>query len=389
MAEFKYQFQLNPNDLKVIRDTTGIVRFSPGTSITVWATGFVVCLLILGIIGSWSMIWMMMFFGLLFVSWYVKSLNRRSVGDREFFTRTVTFSDSGVVEEFGDSMFEKSWDAFEQFDDAQSHFLLQHYEKITTVPKRAVPADELEPCRDFIQQQLARRGERIVDKFYDWFKTDSRYSVFKFRWRDEDITKLGTARLRVYDSKNGLVGEQRKTARRSLATAILLLLAVGAMVFFNASSTRSDEQSWFRLILFAFAIGFPFAVALGWWKYTVNASRNRTPRIPDQEICVRLDESGLKIGYPQAVASYSWSDISSFHYCDDFIGFRPKHGLVHVIANHAFGGKTGALEFLQLADQLANGTVVGESFNSRVENSPAALAVEETGNPFQPPGYLN
>lgn len=392
MSEFQYQFQLDPNDLKAIRDASGVVQFSPATSITVWATGFVVCLLILGVIGSWSMIGMMIFVGLLFVSWYVKSLNRRSLGDREFFTRRVTFTDTGVVEEFGDSMFEKSWDAYEQFEDAPAHFLLRHFEKITTVPKRVVPADEIEPCREFVEQQMQNRGgqgDRTVAKFDEWFQPGSRFSIFKFRWREEDITKLGFTRLQVYSSQHGGKVDNRKSNRQPLILAMVVLIAVAAMVFANATGPQANGQNWLRLILFSVAIGFPFVVALAWWKYTVNVSRSRMPRIPDAEISVTVDESSLMIGYPQAVARYQWSDISTFHYSDDYIGFRPKQGIVHVIANHAFGSKAAALDFLRLAEQLSNGMDASDVTIPEDSNHSAPVVAKETGNPFQPPTYLN
>lgn len=389
MTEFQYQFQLDPNDLKAIRDASGVVRFSPGTSITVWATGFVVCLLILGVIGSWEMIGMMLFMGFLFLSWYVKRLNRRSIGDREFFTRTVTFSETGVVEEFGDSMYEKSWSAYEQFEDGPAHFLLRHFEKMTTVPKRVVPAEELEPCKEFIGHQLQDPETRTVARFYEWFQSESRFSIFKFRWREEDISKLGFARLHVYNSQFDEEIDNSKSHRMPLFVAMVVLIAIGAMVFTNATGAQPGGPSWLRLILFSVAIGFPFVVALAWWKYTVNVSRSRTPRIPDEEISVTVDESCLMIGYPQAVARYQWSDISTFHYNDEFIGFRPKHGMIHVIANRAFGGQGEAMEFLRLAYQLANGMDVSEDSIVKNPEESAAVVVEETGNPFQPPSYLN
>ena len=386
MPRFEYEFQFSPNDLKSIRDFSGIVRFSPATSITVWSIGFTVCLLILGAIGYWSVLWMLMFSAIIFVSWYVKRLNRRSFADREYFVRSIALTDAGVIEKFGDSMFEKSWDAFEEFAETPEHFFLRHFEKITTVPKRVVPADELDDCREFLEQQTAVSGERTVAKFSDWFCSESRFPVYSFRWSQSDVDRLAVSRLVVYDRTSFQGIATHSLDRLSFVVAMLILFAVGLMIFFNSIDPNVD---WLRALLFPVAIAVPFVVALAWWKYTSKAAR-KTPRIPDEDIFVTLSESDLLIGYPKAVAKYSWNDINTFYYSDNFIGFRHNHGLIHVVANHAFGGTSEAIEFLRMADQLADQSKVATSADHKEPQSDMpTMSVEETGNPFQPPSYLS
>jgi hypothetical protein len=125
------------------------------------------------------------------------------------------------------------------------------------------------------------------------------------------------------------------------------------------------------------AIGLPFLMAYGWWKFTLKQARGKPPRIPDQEVSIRLSDSDLVIGYPQAVSRYGWDDIVSLLYSERFIAFQPFHGLIHVVANKAFGGADGAIDFLKQADRLRKG--------KSTDASNACGAPVETGNPYQSP----
>ena len=381
MTQFQFQFQYGPSDLKIIRDESGVVRFSPAASISVWATGFAICLMILGALDQWNILMALLFVAMIVLSWFVRRLNRVGMADREYLVRTITISDSGVVEEFANSMFEKSWSAFDDFIDAPGHLLLKHYEKVTAIPKRSIPPEELEACITYMHSKLNSRLNDEVDKFSQWFENECRFGKYSFRWSDTDIQLLQKEKMQLFRS---VESDSSGRGRRSpILATFLILIAIGFLMLYFEFFNIGGPPHWDQVALFAFALGLPFALALMWWKYTKNLVQQKKPKIPDEEIQVTLSEEDLMIGYPKAVARYSLQDIVAFYHSERFIGFRPPTGMIHVIANHAFGGRPEAMAFLKLADSLRR------SGAAEIAGDDVVAEVVETGNPFQPPIHLD
>ena len=378
MQEFRYQFQYDPNDLKAIRDSSGVVRFSPATSITVWAAGFSVCLVILGALGAWAVLFALLMAAVVFLFFYVGRLNRQGMSDREYLVRTITITETGVVEEFANSMFEKSWSAFDEFIDVRDHLLLKHYEKITAIPKRAIPPSEIRECAEFVTERMKCESRIELERYSKWFEAESRFKRYRFQWQDADIHALASEKMERYQEGNS--SSPPRSERRGALFTIFILIGVAFLMFYFARfGVVGRSEVWAQIALFAIAISLPIGVALLWWKYTQNVMSNSQPKIPTEEICVAFDEEYLKIGYPMAIARYSFKDILAFYISERFIGFRPVTGMIHVIANHAFGGKPEAMSFLKMVNSLRldHSTEIDEASSSN--NS------IETGNPFQSP----
>lgn len=377
MAEFQFQFQYDPADLKVVRDSSGVIRFSPATTISVWASGFAICLIVLGALGQWNLISLLVVVSVLMLVWYVKVLNRRGMADREYLVRTITVSETGVVEEFANSMFEKSWSAFDTYRETPEHLLLKHYEKITAIPKRAIPPEQLQASADFIRSQMeAERSDRVA-KYAQWFEAETKFRKYRFRWQDQDVACLEQEKMKLFCTAEN-AGLPVSGGSPILAT-VLILVAIAALFFYFHRYGAGGTGFIIPLALFVFAIGLPFAVALLWWKYTKLAARKTQPKIPQEEITLTLDEENLLIGYPRAVARYALQDIVAFYHSERYIGFRPSTGMIHVIANRAFGGKPEAMAFLKLAHSLRIDGVVGNDGDKNL------VQVVETGNPYQSP----
>lgn len=384
MPKYQYQFQYDPTDRKAIREATGVVSYSPATTLNIWAIGFAICLLVLGASGAWTELVVLLVAATFFVAYYVNRLGRKSFADREYRVRTLTITDDSVLEEFGSSMFEKSWGAFEEFIETNEHLLLRHYEKITALPKRSIPRVEIEECKDFIDQKLAIANRDELRRFKEWFSSDGReFPAYSFRWQQDDIQKLSLARLQPFGKDPA---EQTATnssvMTRLVLTVVLLAIAGTTMFVLNQFVFGVSNRLASQLLYFVFAISIPFVFALIWWQYTARKTKNRKPRIPEEEIFVTVNEQELLIGYSRAVAAYNWCDISALFTGEDFIGFRPKGGIVHVIAVHAFGSFEKASEFLELADTLMR----DRKRQEQGSNKPGFEAVE-TGNPFQAPGF--
>jgi uncharacterized protein YneF (UPF0154 family) len=384
MQEYRFQFQYDPNDLKAIRSASGLVYFSPATTITIWACGFAICLLMLGAIGSWTVLTVVVIVAMFFLVFYVNGANRRSRGDREYLIRTLTLTETGVSESFGHSFFEKAWDAFEEFQETRDHFLLRHFEKVTALPKRVIPEDQLGPCRKLINERMGKNSTAALKSFDDWFGSETKTRIFRFRWTDEDVQHLMSEQLRVFDRSGSEVKSSSNSKFSRVFGTLILLAGVFLLMLALPGGRLRDASSWVSILLFPVAISIPFVVAYLWWKYTNKVLKNRNPRIPTDEIHVTLNDTDLLIGYTKAVARYSLQDISSFFISDRFIGFRPHNGMIHVVANHAFGGPDQAVEFLLHADQLRRQNE-GKPRTDDEKNLTAA----ETGNPYQPPSYLN
>ena len=381
MTQFQYQYQYGPADLKVIRDESGVMRYSPATTISVWAIGFAVCLMILGAIDQWNVITALVITAVFSLIWYVQKLKRLGMADREYLVRTITISDSGVVEEFAHSMFEKSWSAFDEIVDGRDHLLLKHYEKITAIPKRSIPPEELDVCTTYIQSKVNVGAKVELEKFSQWFGGESRFRRYSFRWTDSDIQLLHQQKMKLFQSNDSKASSGSDKGSPILAT-FLILVAIGFLMSYFRFFSVVGPKFWEQVTLFAFALSLPFTVALLWWKFTQRTAQQRKPKIPNEEIQVTLDEESLMIGYPEAIARYSLQDVVAFYHSERFIGFRPSTGMTHVIANHAFDGKPEAMAFLKLADSLR--------LNGSVDLSDDAVPeVLESGNPYQAPIHFD
>ncbi len=139
-----FQYQYTPSDLKAIRDAQDRIYYSPGTTISVWALGLAICLLVLAAVGSWSVLSGMGTFAAIFVVFYVYVLTRKSVGNRESLVRKLALDERGVIESYLNSEFHRTWSSFQKANEADDHFLLSHYETVLAIPKRVVPIDQLE-----------------------------------------------------------------------------------------------------------------------------------------------------------------------------------------------------------------------------------------------------
>ncbi len=384
MPELQFQFQYGPDDLKAIRTASGIVHHSPATTISVWICGLAVCLVTLGAIGYWSVLTVITVLGFSFLAFYVHRINRHSLTGVESEIHTLTLTDSKVTETVGHSHFEKSWDAFEEFLETDDHFQLRHYEKITLLPKRAIPDGELQACRTLIRERVGQNSSITLPRFDDWFQSGFGNPVYHFHWRDIDIEQLTRARLRPFNplerDSSGLSGNQ------SIGTVLAALILTGFILLLFVVSTSASppkRANWLNILVFPLAVCIPFAFAFAWWKYISRLAGKRLPRIPKDEIYVTHNDFGLLIGYPKAVAQYGWQDISAFYVGDRFIGFRPHNGLVHVIANQAFGGSPMAVDFLLIAEQHR------QQFEQEPKPTTAEIhVVQETGNPYQPPAWM-
>ncbi len=382
MENLQFQFQYDARDLQAIRSVNGLSRVSPGTTITVWIFGLFLCVLMLAAMGAWSMVLVVIVVFVAFLVFHICRSNGRRLGDREYHLRSLTLSNRGVHEMSGDSEFEKSWSAFQEFYETNDHFLLRHYDKLTALPKRVVSAEQLPVCRDLFRQRIVAASETSatdeVPSFQAWFNLPTRTPVYRFRWHPADAQDLASARLQPFDSHHPVLVQDDRTA--SHRGGLVLILMIGLLLIIMVwVQLRGGIRlaSAVNMILFPVAISIPFLVAYGWWKYTAGLASQREPRIPDAEIQVALSDSALLIGYAQAVARYSLQDISSFYFGERFIGFRPHHGPIYVIANRAFGGSDRAFEFLRRAEELQR----RESSRPTDGSSP-----RETGNPYQPPG---
>ena len=381
MSEFKFQFQYDPTDLKAIRDANGTVVYSPATTMTAWAAGFSIALMILAANGMWAVLLVVVVCALVFILFYVSSLSRKSFADREYRVRTLTLNETGVTEGFGSSLFEKSWSAFEEMLETPRHFLLRHYEKITALPKRVMAEDQLDECRDLIQQQMNPEESQRLSRFEEMFNTNGQFPIYRFRWQPEDTQSLHSARMQRYGEYD--VAEVGGVSVAGRFTVMVFLWAGIALATFLLGQMYDLQQQAVRVMSFQVAIIIPFFVAFVWWRYMNVLSRNKTPRIPDEEILVTFNESDLMIGYSQAVARYSWQDIAGFYISKNFIGFQPAGGMVHVIAKRAFGDAQSALNFLEMADQLKGGS------SPSCNETDLETDVVETGNPYQAPMSLD
>lgn len=383
MTELQYQFQYCPVDLKAIRAASGIGQHSTATTISVWICGLAVCLVILAAIGYWSVLTVVTVLAFSFLTFYVRRINRPSPTGVETVVHTLTLTDAEVTETVGHSRFEKSWGAFEEAHETDDHFQLLHYEKITLLPKRAIPDGELESCRKLIRERVGQDLSEALPRFDDWFRIGFGNPVNHFHWHNADIEQLAKARLRPFKPADchsrGLFSSQSKWR---ISLALIAAGVVLSLFFVDVSAIEVQRSIWFNVLVFLFAVGIPFAVTLAWWKYTKGLAGRRLPRIPRDEIYITHNDLGLLIGYPKAIAQYGWQDISRFYVGDRFIGFRPDDGLIHVIANHAFGGRQGAVEFLLTAERLRS------QYELESNTTTADIqSVQETGNPYQPPAW--
>ena len=345
MSAFQFQFQYDPADLKAIREANETAIYSPATTISVWAAGLAVALLILGANGMWPVLFVVAACAAVFVTLYVSGLPRKSFADREYRVRTLTLSETGIVEEFGSSMFEKSWSAYEELNETELHFLLRHYEKVTAIPKRVISEGQLDDCRRYIQNHMARHEIQQLQRFDTMFLSNEPYDIHRFRWEAEDMVDLHRIKMQRFGESEATESGRSSTLRRFY---LMMLIYVGialAMFVMSRYFSQTVEVGALRILAFAVAIMLPFFVAYFWWRLTSSKASSRSPRIPDEEISITLNESDLMIGYREAIARYSWQDITGFYFSRDFIGFQPTGGMVHVIANRAFGGKENARDF--------------------------------------------
>ncbi len=378
-----FQYQYTPSDLKAIRDAQDRIYYSPGTTISVWALGLAICLLVLAAVGSWSVLSGMGTFAAIFVVFYVYVLTRKSVGNRESLVRKLALDERGVIESYLNSEFHRTWSSFQKANEADDHFLLSHYETVLAIPKRVVPIDQLDALRRLIARHVdGADSPRELTEYRDWFADDSNYPIYRFSWTDDDIQHIYESQLREFVRTKSIPVQAAPQRSRWLTLVVIFLLAfLGSfMAFYFAGEFAHTPaaQVWTKIVFVPVALACPFVLGYLWWKFTVKKTRETPFKIPRDEISVRLTDSHLLIGFPEAVSRYGWQDIKSFVYNEHFIGFCPKNGLIHVISNRAFGGCNQALEFLRKADELRE---------SLSENAIPVSNVEgvESFNPYQPP----
>ncbi|MEM9411688.1 MAG: YcxB family protein [Planctomycetota bacterium] len=382
MPDFEFQFQYSPTDHQAIHHKLGHRQVTPGTTITVWAAGLAVCLLVLGAIGSWVSVAIVLLLAFAGGFNYVFWLNRRTVNQRDSSFRTVEFSAEGVVEKFGDSISEKSWSAFDDVSESDDHFFLKHFEKVIAIPKRVIKREQIQLVSEYLKSNWKPEVKLPLKNFSRWFvdhgSTSGQSRIYRFRWHQGNLRHLNSVKLIQFDFLTTSESEARRSSGGSCLVMVFVFVGIS---FLMAGFESLVRLGWTRLILFPVAVATPLLVAFAWWKYSESIIRNRKLKIPEDELFVYADNQGLKLGYTEAIAHYAWSDILGFYYSEEFIGFRPSTGMVHVISNEAFGGYAGAIEFLRMADNFHRGHVG----SSEIEEN--GVASEESGNPFQSPNF--
>ena len=374
-----FQFQYSPTDQAVIREVDERIYISPGTTITVWAIGIAVCLLILGIIGAWSVLSWLGTFAAFFVAFYVYVLTRKSHGNRETLVRNLTVDENGIVERYCESEFYRTWSAFQRAYELESHFLFHHYSSVLAIPKRVVQLDRLDEVREIIDRCHPEKSAQALPLYDQVFNETAAFKIHRFTWGDGDLGKIYESKLQPFDRLASRSIPTSKVSSRWVYYWLLFLLVacIGVLV-----EPRAGFDGVMKLWFIPMALACPFVIGFFWWKYTVKLTRQAPFKFPKEEISVLLSDSHLAVGFPTAVSRYGWEDIKSFVYNKDFIGFVPQNGMIHLISNRAFGGMENALDFLRVADQLrfdASDEAIASSRNGEKADA------QETGNPFQSP----
>lgn len=375
----QFQFQYTPTDQAVIREADDRVYFSPGTTITVWAFGIAVCLLVLGAIGAWSLLSWLGTFAAFFVAFYVYVLTRKSYGNRETLVRNLTVDENGITERYCESEFHRTWSAFQRAYELESHFLLHHYSSVIAIPKRAVQLDKLDEFRELIDRSHPAESKQSLPLYDEVFNETVEFKIHRFTWGEGDLEKIYETNLQAFDRLTSRPVPTSKIPSRWIYYFLVFLLVVGVGILVEP---REGFDGMLKLILIPLALACPFLIGFFWWKHTVKKTRQAPFKFPKEEISVLLSVSHLSVGFPTAVSHYGWEDIKSFVYNENFIGFVPQNGLIHLISNRAFGGMENALDFLRVADQLRF-----DASDEAPANSGKGETAEthETGNPFQSP----
>ena len=221
----QFQFQYSPTDQAVIREADDRVYFSPGTTITVWAIGIALCLLMLGATGAWSLLSWLGTFTAFFLAFYVYVLTRRGYGNRETLVRNLTVDEEGVVERYRESEFHRTWSAFQRVYELDSHFLFHHYSSVIAIPKRVVPLDKLGELREIIDECHPEKPGVALLLYDELFQETAAFKIHRFTWGDGDIDRIYESNLQPFDRLSSRATPNSKTlSRRGLYYSLLFVL---------------------------------------------------------------------------------------------------------------------------------------------------------------------
>lgn len=380
MRRFEFHYQYQPDDLRAIRQANSEVIFSPANSLSAAAIGFALAMLILGAIGAWIILWVVLAAGLVVLVVFARKLNAQSRGNREYQLRQLQLHDQCLVEISGNSETRKSWDVFEEVIQTDHHIMLRHYQRIIAIPKRVIESTQMEACLDFIKERVGEKNSGPLPEFSQWFSAAGS-NVFRFTWNSSDKASIRAGQLKRFDDAGTSTSEALN--RSALSTWVVWLLAsvvVFLILFIGPGNLNMDGNHLIQIAIKAliciFALTVPLLAIWIWRRYTMSIMRKMDIRIPEETIGVADTGEFLVVGYEGAVSKYDTGEITALYLGSDLIGFRIGTGPVNVIPVRAFGDLAGARRFL--SDLRRN--------SHRDTQRPAEITLE-TGNPYQPPHF--
>ena len=314
--EFQYQYQ--PEDLLAIREAVNEVVFSPASKITATAVGIAGYTIVLGALGAWNTLFVVLIASMFGLYLLVRRLNQNRHVNQEYQFRNLQLMDQGIVESTPVVERRKSWSAFQELVETDAQFLLNHYQQVTVLPKRILPPGRIDSYRNFLQKQIGRQigtGRKPpLPEFAHWIQSTDQ--VFKFRWTESDRRDVQNASLRVFEDCSDKPDLGISLAAVLLVCVFLISWATSLSLDGMVDWTWNQPHGWThwqRLVLCVAALLLPLSTYWLFRAYTFHRAGESNFQWPDDEISLGQTQDCLIVGCENAVAKYDISCIKTLY----------------------------------------------------------------------------
>jgi len=293
------------------------------------------------------------------------------------FDHFMTLSEKSKYEKNSNSEFETDWRHFDEFKETETSFIFRKLERYSLIPRRAVPADQLEEFRSYAAKvnESSNDSDPPVPLFDRLFPELTQDSVYRFVYHPSDLSNALADPLRNVDENNKQV-----TKKRNRFGLVWLVLFVTLMVYFILVPPNqipwAGPWSLTQILILISAIVLPFIFIRALNAWFRSRAKKQSNSVPREENRMRLMSSGWAIGSPKSAIFYDWRDIDCFYQNSFCLGFKTYNDLIQIIPKRIFADPTGAQAFLDQAINLRR-------VHQRKFEEP--LVAVETGNPYQPP----
>ena len=321
----------------------------------------------------------------------------------ENYDHQLILSDSQLQNTFSHSVAQLKWHQFEQIQEARDAFRMFRMSRFTILPKRVVNdqlnAEQAEILKQFLTTAIDRpKSTAPVSLYTDMIESESQFPVYRFRYHQEDMDRAVRSKFALANTtgespdSNAGSGASRKLWWFWAMVAIMICVAIyrvgvqtplpiqGSLSGGLAGELDRDQVTFLSNgILLAVGWFLPLILVL----VVIKLARlvvNRQASFPDEEIAVRLTNSGWIAGNEDGALHFDWRDVDAIFDSQHFFGFKTINRLMNVIPKRIFADTNDARSFLSQAVEMQK-----RSQYEKAHSDVPVATIVETGNPYQSP----